>query len=98
MSEDNMVDFDILAPPKRTAKIGGEIVDVTIVPARAAFKFISFSKKYNVNSLEKSTSSGSYDPEMITGILEVIELICKRSSKKITAELLQDNVDVKILI
>jgi len=98
MAEDNMMDFDILAPPKRTAKIGGEIIDVTIVPARAAFKFITFSKKYNVNALEKSTSSGSYDPEMITAILDVIELICKRSSKKITADWLQDNVDITVLM
>lgn len=98
MADDNMVDFDILAPPKRTAKIGGEIIDVTIVPARAAFKFITFSKKFNVNALEKSTNSGSYDPEMINAILDVIELICKRSSSKITADWLQDNVDIKILM
>lgn len=98
MSDDNMMDFDILAPPKRTAKIGGEIIDVTIVPARAAFKFITFSKKFNVNALEKSTNSGSYDPEMINAILDVIELICKRSSSKITADWLQDNVDIKILM
>ena len=94
---DLLKDFDVLSPPKRIARIGGENIDVTIVPARAALKFISFSKKYNVDSMD-SMNPGGFDPGMIDSILEVIELICRRSSEKITKEWLLDNVDIKVLM
>jgi hypothetical protein len=94
---DLLKDFDVLSPPKRIARIGGEDIDVTIVPARAALKFISFSKKYHVDSVD-SMSPGGFDPGMIDSILEVIELICRRSSEKITKEWLLDNVDIKVLM
>ena len=98
MSENGLLkDFDILSPPKRIARIGGEEIDVTIVPARAALKFISYLKKYSVQSLE-SMGQDSFDPGMIDAILEVVELVCKRSSTKITRDWLLDNVDIKVLM
>ena len=97
MSDETFVDFDILAPDKRTAKIGGEIIDVTIVPAIAALKFIDFSKKYGVKKIE-GMPAGGFDSEMIGSILEVVELICQKSSKKITSDWLLKNVDIKVLM
>lgn len=97
MSDATFVDFDVLAPAKRTAKIGGEIIDVTIVPAIAALKFIDFSKKYDVKKIE-GMSTGGFDSGMIESVLEVVELICQRSSKKITSEWLLKNVDIKVLM
>jgi len=97
MSDDLLKDFDILSPPRRIARIGGEEIDVTIVPARAALKFISFSKKYSAKSLE-SMDQDSIDPGIIDDILEVVELVCKRSSTKITRDWLLDNVDIKVLV
>lgn len=97
MSGELLKDFDALSPQKRIVKIGGEEIDVTIVPARAALKFINFSKKYSVDSLE-SMSQDSFDPSMIDAILEVVELVCKRSSAKITRDWLLDNVDIKVLL
>lgn len=97
MAEDNMMDFDILAPPKRTAKIGGELIDVTIVPAIAALKFIEFSKKYDVKKIE-GMSVSSFDSGMIESVLEVVEIICQRSSKKITSDWLLKNVDITVLL
>lgn len=97
MSDDLLRDFDILSPPKRIARIGGEEIDVTIVPARAALKFINFSKKYSAKSLE-SMDQDSFDPCIIDDILEVVELVCKRSSTKITRDWLLDNVDIKVLV
>lgn len=97
MGDETFVDFDVLAPAKRTAKIGDEVIDVTIVPAIAALKFIDFSKTYDVKTLEGMSSSG-FDSGMITSVLEVVELICKRSSKKITSDWLLNNVDIKVLM
>lgn len=97
MSEELLKDFDALSPQKRIVKIGGEKIDVTIVPTRVALEFIGFSKKYSVKSLE-SMGPDSFDPIMIDDILKVVELICKRSSTKITSDWLLDNVDIKVLL
>lgn len=94
---DLLKDFDILAPPKRTARIGGEDIDVSLIPARASLMFIDFSKKYSVETL-KSMDGNSFDSGMIENMLDVIELVCKRSSKKITKDWLLDNVDIKVLM
>lgn len=95
MSDDLLKDFDILSPPKRTARIGGEEIDVSFIPARAALGFIDFSKKYNVTSLE---SADGLDPGMLESMLGIIETVCKRSSSKITKDWLLDNVDISILM
>lgn len=97
MTDDFMKDFDILSPPKRIAKLGGEEIDVTIIPVRAALKFIDFSKKYSVESIQ-SMNPGTFDSSMFEAVLEVVELICKRSSPKITKDWLYDNVDIKVLM
>ena len=97
MSDDLLKDFDILAPPKRIARIGGEEIDVSFVPARVALQFIGFSKKYDVKTLETGTA-GNFDPCMIEDMLGIIEGICKRSSEKITAEWLLNNVDISVLM
>ncbi len=87
--------FEILEPPKRTAKILGEEVDITIIPARIALKFISFSKKYDTQKLNLETTSGAdIDEQMIEDIVEIVAMICQRSNKKITKEWLFDNLDI----
>jgi hypothetical protein len=100
MSEDFLKDFDVLSPPKRFAKIGGEKIDVTIIPTRAAFMFTRFSEKYPTEIFKKMEAgdSSKLDPEMIEGIMDVIEAVCKRSSEKITKDWLLDNVDFSILM
>lgn len=59
--------------------------------------FIDFSKKYSVEKLQ-SMDNTSFDSGMIEAMLDVIELVCKRSSKKITKDWLLDNVDIKVLM
>jgi hypothetical protein len=93
-------DFDVLSPPKRLAKIGGEKIDVSIIPARAALMFANFSQKYPTETFEKlkSGNSADLDPEMIKDILDVVEAVCKRSSKLITKDWLLDNVDFVVFM
>lgn len=59
--------------------------------------FIDFSKKYSVEKLQ-SMDNTSFDSGMIEAMLDVIELVCKRSSQKITKDWLLDNVDIKVLM
>jgi hypothetical protein len=87
--EDNdfMMDFDVLAPPKRIAKLGGEEIDVSIVSTKVALKFMEFSKKHKMKKLEQ-----------VTEIIEIVALVCENSSKKITKDWLLANVDISILL
>jgi hypothetical protein len=92
-----MKDFDILAPPKRTAKIGGEEVDVTFIPARAALEFINFSKKHDVKKLEALTEE-NLDLDILGDTLDIVALVCQRTNKKITKDWLLDNSDMATLM
>jgi hypothetical protein len=100
MSEDFLKDFDVLSPPKRFAKIGGEKIDVSFIPAKAALKFVSFSNKYSPETFKKFElgDTTDLDPEMYDDIFEVVEVVCQRSSKIITKDWLLNNIDFKILM
>lgn len=94
-----MKDFDILAPPRRVAKIGGEEIDVSVMSARVSLEFVKFSKKYEFDSsLMNELNTDDFKPEMLQDIINIIALICKKSSSKITADWLLDNVELPVLM
>lgn len=94
-----MKDFDVLAPPRRTAKLGGEVIDVSVMSARVALKFIGFSDKYNFGkSLTLQTKQDEFKPEMLEDMVEIIALICRKDNPKITADWLLDNIELPVLI
>jgi hypothetical protein len=92
-----MKDFDVLAPPRRVAKIGGEEIDVSLMSARVALEFVKFSGKYNFNSA-KGLKTDDFKPEMLEDMIRIIAMICKKSSEKITADWLLDNIELPTLI
>jgi hypothetical protein len=92
-----MKDFDILSPQKRTAKIGGEEIDVSIIPAIVALQFISFSKKHDVSKLDSGTS-GNIETDTLVDMIEIVAVLCQRSNPKITKDWLLNNVDIKVLL
>lgn len=91
-------DFDILAPPKRIAKLGGEEIDVSIISTRVALKFIEFSKKHKAEDLTQATQTGVMEDGVLEDMLEIIALVCQKSSEKITKNWLLDNVDIGTLL
>lgn len=76
-------DFDVLAPPKRLAKIGGEEVDISFIPTRIALEFMAFS----------DFKEEGFKPEMFQKIVDVTAKLCLRSNPKMTADWILDNVD-----
>jgi hypothetical protein len=93
--------FEILEPPKRTATIKGESVDVSIIPARVALKFISFSKKYDMDKLEKmgeDATEDDIDDGMIEDVVGIVGMICQKSNKKINKDWLLDNLEINELM
>lgn len=98
--EDNdfMMDFDILAPPKRIAKIGGEEIDVSIVSTKIAIKFMEFSKKHKMKKFENVKNIEDIEDNALEDIIEIVALVCENSSKKITKDWLLSNVDIGVLM
>lgn len=95
--EDEFKDFDILAPPKRIAKLGGYDIDVSIVSARVSLKFIQFSQKHSFN-VENLQASQSMDVSALEDMIDIIAIICQRTAPEITKDYLLDNVDMATLI
>lgn len=75
----------------------GETVDITVIPARIALKFIGFSKKYDVKKLE-GMDGESFDSGMIEDMLDIVGLISQKSNEKITKDWLMDNLSIPDLM
>lgn len=79
------------------AKLLNEEVDVTIVPARTALKFVQFSKKHKNLSLDK-VNEDELDDTMLDEIMDIIGSITSRSNKKITKDWLYDNIPLTEMV
>jgi hypothetical protein len=94
MTKDNLTkSFEILEPPKRTAKLLDQEVDVTVIPAITAFKFVQFSKKYGNSKLDDIAGAG-IDEDMLNEIMVIIGDITSRSNPKVTKEWLLENLSM----
>lgn len=87
-AEENIKDFDILAPPKRLARIGGEIVDVSFIPTRIALEIMSLG----------DFDETSFSAEIFDKVVDVTVKICQRSNPKITREWIIDNIEPMTLM
>lgn len=97
MTENFLTNFEILEPPKRTATLLGEVVDLSMIPAIVSLKFIGFSKKYDVKKLE-GMDEESFDPVMIEDMIELIAQICQKSNEKITKTWLMEKLSIQDLV
>jgi len=94
---DFLNEFEILAPPKRTAKILGEEIDLSVTPAKVSFSVIKFSKKHDIKKLESMTEE-TFDPQMITDLLELICQIWKEKNPTVTPDWLLSNLGITDLM
>jgi hypothetical protein len=83
-------DFDVIAPPQRIAKIGGEEVDVSIFPARATLKLMDL-----IDTPEKQADLEA--GKNIEALVEVVATACQKSNPKITKDFLLD-LDITVLV
>lgn len=97
MTEDLLTNFEILEPPKRTAVLLGETVDISKIPARVSLKFIAFSKKHDIKKFENA-SEESLDMSVLEDILDIVGIICEKSNEKITKDWLLDNLSIADLM
>jgi len=97
LTEDLLTNFEILEPPKRTAVLLGETVDISKIPARVSLKFIAFSKKHDIKKFENA-SEESLDMSVLEDIIDIVGIICEKSNEKITKDWLLDNLSIADLM
>jgi hypothetical protein len=90
--------FEVLEPPKRTAKLRDQEVDVTIIPAKTALKFVQFSKKYGDKKIEKLAGEDGLNEEMLDDILDIIGEITSRSNPTVNKDWLLENLPINDLV
>lgn len=89
--------FQVLEPPKRIAMLLDQEVDITIIPARTALKFVQFSKKHKGEKLE-NMKEDELDEKMLEEIMDIIGSITVRSNKTVTKDWLFDNLPLTELV
>ncbi len=86
--------FEVLEPPKRTATLLDQEIDLTIIPARTSLKFVSFSKKYGNSKLDNIKDEVGLDEEMLSEMLDIIGEITTRSNPTVTKDWLLENLQL----
>ena len=99
MAENNkpeILDLDVIKPPKRAFKLAGKEIDVTIIPFDVMLDIADNIDKFQ--SLDSQELKG----EELKAILELLYRttikVCGHSDEKITEEWLKKNADVIQLI
>ena len=87
MMGDVIKDYDKISYPKRIAILGGQKIDVTIIPSRIALEVAIFRDRIFRIKSEDSFSN----------LISIVAKICKLSNNKITSEWLLDNTHIEEL-
>jgi hypothetical protein len=83
-------DFDALVVEPRLARVGGEVVDVSVIPVAVTLAM----SKYQSRTREEIEAEAEADPEAgYQKILQLVSDVCIRSNPKFTVEFLMDNLD-----
>ncbi len=88
--------FQVFIPEKKTAILLDQNVDVTIIPAKTAFKFVLFSKKHKGINL-KNENTG-IDENLLDEILDIVEEITTRSNPVVTKDWLLTNLEIQDIV
>ncbi len=88
--------FQVFIPEKKTAILLDQKVDVTIIPAKTAFKFVIFNKKHKGINL-KNDNTG-IDENILDEILDIVEEITTRSNPVVTKEWLLNNLSIQDIV
>lgn len=83
-------DFDALIVEPRLARVGGEVVDVSVIPVAVTLAM----SRYRERTKEQIEAEAEKDPEAgYQKILQMVSDVCIRSNPKFTVEFLMANLD-----
>jgi len=86
----NIVDFDVIAPAQRLARIGGKVINVARIPSRTIINAAKFADDSAAGKLNNETS--------FMTALGLVAQICSLADDDITADWLLDKTDVEALM
>ena len=80
-------DFDAVIRQERIARLGGEEIDVSLVPSRVM-----------VELLELMEDDDLQNPKNFFRVIDMVAKVCQVSNKKITSDWLIDHTDLDTLL
>ena len=89
---DGIYDFDALVHEPRIALVGGEKVDVSIIPVAVTLAMAKLSER----TREEIIASAEEDPEgELRRVLGLVSDVCMPSNPKFTVDFLMNNMDME---
>ena len=81
---EHIVDFDKLSAEPRIAIVGGERIDVSMIPTRQTLEIARF--------YDSAQDGQMGSEEALTQIVGILGKICSKNNPKVTADFLLDNL------
>ena len=87
---DGVYDFDALVVEPRMARVGGEVVDVSVIPVAVTLALAKHSDK----TKEEIIAAAKADSEgMLRKMCQMVSDVCMTSNPKLTVEFLMKHLD-----
>ena len=89
---DGIYDFDALVHEPRLARVGGEVVDVSVIPVAVTLAMAKFSDR----SRDEVLSATEKDAEgELRRVLGLVSSVCVGSNPAFTVDFLMDHLDIE---
>jgi len=87
---DGIYDFDALVREPRLARVGGEIVDVSVIPVAVT---LALAKRSDMTKEEMLEATKANPAEELRKVIQLVSDACVPSNPKLTVEFLMANLD-----
>jgi hypothetical protein len=87
---DGVYDFDALVHEPRLARVGGEVVDVSIIPVSVTLELAKFSDRTKEEIMAAAAGDAEGELRRVVGL---VSEVCMRSNPKFTVDFLMKHLD-----
>jgi len=87
---DGVYDFDALVPEPRMVRIGGEVVDVSVIPLAVS---LQVAKYFDRTQAEMLAAAADDSEGEVLRLMKLVSNVCVLNNPKITVDFLMDNLD-----
>lgn len=92
---DGVYDFDTLVHEPRLARVGGEVVDVSVIPVGVSLAMAKFADRTS----EEIEQAAEKDAEgELRRVLQMVSNVCLPSNPKFTVDFLMKHLDYEKLV
>jgi hypothetical protein len=91
---DGVYDFDALVHEPRLARVGGEIVDVAIIPVSVTLALAKFSDRTKEEIINAAEEDAEGELRRVVGL---VSAVCVASNPKLTVDFLMEHLSMEKL-